>query len=254
MNNRKLSVHVEHELLLKFETAGLDDALAQKVIESKDNRLAMEFVNSLKSKQTLGESEVQALMGKKNFFGSLEWMKFFGNKFSLANIPEIPWSQTELENPGIDQKHFLFLGLDLLDGKSLSLPAWHKIYHGENHPKFYWEWYLTHKFAQIPCELRWYLMPIGILKGSVNLSYDRQIALLPDKYEVPNASARVTANILYYLLNKKYLDTDFWARTSDKSDGGNRVLVRGHSDNGIGVDHWSGNALDFVGLGASRKF
>jgi len=195
----------------------------------------------------------QEVMGKKNFFGPQEWTKFFGKKFQLANIPEILWSQTELENPEINQEHFLFLGLDRLDGKALNLPTWHKLYPGGNHPKFYRDWYLTHDFAQCACELRWYLMPIGIVEGSRSLLYDRQVVLLPDEYEVPTAPARVTANVLYYLLNKKYLDTDFWARTRDLSNGGHRVDVQGISVSGLHVDGWLDDASDYVGVSASRK-
>jgi len=197
----------------------------------------------------------QDVMGKKNFFGPNEWAKFFGKKVQIATIPEIPWSQAELENPGITQEHFLFLGQSLLDGKPLNLPTWHKVYSGESHPKFYWDWYLSHKFAQVSCGLRWYLMPVGIVEGSQNLSYDRQVSLpcFLDEYEVPTTPARVTANVLYYLLNKKYLDTDYWARTSEKSDSGIRVYVRGNSDSGLGVSGWDDDADDRVGVSASRK-
>jgi hypothetical protein len=206
------------------------------------------------STQTVTVEVAQEVMGKKNFFGPNEWVRFFGKKVQIANVPEIPWSQAELENPEINQEHFLFLGLDRLDGKPLNLPTWHKVYSGEAHPKFYWDWYLSHKFAQVSCEPRWYLMPVGILEGSRSFSYDRQVALLPDEYEVPTAPARVTANVLYYLLNKKYLDTDYWARTSDKSDGGRRVLVLGYSAYGLRVDYWSDDAHDGMGVSASRKF
>lgn len=198
-------------------------------------------------------AKAQGIMGKRNFFGPMDWKRFFGKKFQIATVPEIPWSQSELESPEINQEHFLFLGLDRLDGKLLNLPAWHRVYSGESHPKFYWDWYLTHKFAQAPCVLRWYLMPVGIVEGSRSLSYDRQVAMLPDEYEVPTATARVTANVLYYLLNKKYLDTDYWARTSDKSDGGHRVVVRGGSVFGLFVYDWLGGVSSYVGVSASRK-
>ena len=42
---RILSVHKEHEFLLKIEAAGLTDDIAQKVIGSKDNELARKVVN-----------------------------------------------------------------------------------------------------------------------------------------------------------------------------------------------------------------
>ncbi len=44
MKNRKLSVHVEHELLLKLESAGLNDDLAQRIIESKGNKIAKQMI------------------------------------------------------------------------------------------------------------------------------------------------------------------------------------------------------------------
>ena len=204
--------------------------------------------------QSLTVEGAQGIMGKNYFFGPNEWTKFFGNKFQLTTVPEIPWSQNELEHPGIGQEHFLFLGLDRLDDKPLNLPTWHRLYPGENHPKSYWSWYLTHKFAQTPCEPRWYLMPVGIVEGSRSLSYDHQIVLLPDKYEVPSASARVTANILYYLLNMKYLDTGYWARTSDKSDNGLRITVQGYPDLGLIADSWTNGRFASTGVSASRKF
>jgi len=42
--SRTLSVHKEHELLLKLEAAGLTDVLAQRIIDSRDNALAKRFI------------------------------------------------------------------------------------------------------------------------------------------------------------------------------------------------------------------
>jgi len=47
MTNRKLSVHQEHELLLKLEKAGLGPNLAQAVIESPENCLASRMVGAV---------------------------------------------------------------------------------------------------------------------------------------------------------------------------------------------------------------
>lgn len=46
--SRTLSVHKEHEVLLKLEAAGLDEELAQKLIESKDNYLATKVVRMIR--------------------------------------------------------------------------------------------------------------------------------------------------------------------------------------------------------------
>lgn len=55
MSNRKLSVHTEHEVLLKMEKAGFDELLAQRMIQSKDNELAKRVVAYIKA----GASDVE---------------------------------------------------------------------------------------------------------------------------------------------------------------------------------------------------
>lgn len=49
MSNRNLSVHQEHELLVKLEGAGLSPADAQRVIENEDNNLAKKVVAFIRS-------------------------------------------------------------------------------------------------------------------------------------------------------------------------------------------------------------
>ena len=49
MENRVLSVHQEHEFLLKMEQAGLGSDEAQSVIESPDNKLAGQIVVNIRS-------------------------------------------------------------------------------------------------------------------------------------------------------------------------------------------------------------
>lgn len=251
---RVLSIHVEHETLLKLEAAGLDETLAQRIIESRGNELAKKIVCLIGKKQSLNWREAREILGAENFFGPEQWREFFGEKFQLASIPEIPWSQAELESPGINQEHFLFLGLECLEGKLLNLPEWHEVFPGKDHPKFCLDWYLRHSFAQKTCKARWYLMPVGIVNGSDDLLHDQQISMLSNEYEVPLAIERVSANILYYLLNSRYLDVGFWARTFDRSDGGSRIGVRGDSGGGLFVCSWLVDAISFLGVAASRKF
>jgi len=50
MGNRVLSVHQEHELLLKLEQAGFGSNEAQAVIESPENELAGQIVTNIRSK------------------------------------------------------------------------------------------------------------------------------------------------------------------------------------------------------------
>ncbi|KPJ54563.1 hypothetical protein AMJ47_04100, partial [Parcubacteria bacterium DG_72] len=77
---RTLSVHNEHELLLKLEKAGLSDELAQKVIASKDNELAAKVVKFIQNggfEPTSNQKSAREIMGK-NFFGVEEAIKYFG--------------------------------------------------------------------------------------------------------------------------------------------------------------------------------
>jgi hypothetical protein len=84
--SRTLSVHKEHEFLLRLETAGLDNQLAQKVIESKDNDLAAKVIHLITNggfeTTSSHEERSRAIMGKI-FFGVEEAMQYFGINPSL---------------------------------------------------------------------------------------------------------------------------------------------------------------------------
>ena len=55
MKNRVLSVHQEHELLMKLEQAGLSEADAQAVIQSRGNSLAKEILGVIRGKVVDGD-------------------------------------------------------------------------------------------------------------------------------------------------------------------------------------------------------
>ena len=55
MSNRVLSVHQEHELLLKLEQAGLSEIDAQDIIESKGNTLARELIGVIRRNRVEGD-------------------------------------------------------------------------------------------------------------------------------------------------------------------------------------------------------
>ena len=79
MVSRTLSVHKEHELLLKLETAGLSEPLAQKVIDSKGNELAAKVVKFIQNngfELTTSQKRAREIMGR-NFFGIEEAIQYF---------------------------------------------------------------------------------------------------------------------------------------------------------------------------------
>lgn len=55
MKNRVLSVHQEHELLMKLEQAGLSESDAQAVIQSRGNTLAKEIIGVIRGKMVDGD-------------------------------------------------------------------------------------------------------------------------------------------------------------------------------------------------------
>ena len=82
-------------------------------------------------------NEAKEILGNKNVFGPEEWTRIFGINTIIDNSSiEIPWSAEVLRNPGINQSHFLFLGVDEFNGKPLNLQAWCDYFQGTDHPKF----------------------------------------------------------------------------------------------------------------------
>ena len=181
-----------------------------------------------------GAHEARSILGEKNVFGPDEWKELFGRKFQVTSIPEIPWNMDVLKNPGIDQQHFLFLGLDVLGGEPLNIPTWDKLYPGKDkdHQRL-----CTLYFRNIPafyqhtCDLRWYLVVFNLRSSTGDHKkhwgpYDNLIALLPGGYEVPGMAELVTGTILYYLLNQEYPDPpELMVNTSDRANDGNRAIL-----------------------------
>ena len=196
--------------------------------------------------------EAKDILGPNSVFGPDEWKAFFGDKFQIAHIPEIPWSDEELKHPGIERKHFLFLGVERLGSLYTTLGNWGLLYPTPEHPQFIWDRYQDNDFYRKSCLTRWYMMPIEYWEDQDKLSYDERVSLLPNDYEVPAAIERVTANLLFFLLNKKFMDAGHFVVTCDKGTAGfiaRRIEVVAW-DSGLAIDE-----TDVVtgGVAASRK-
>jgi hypothetical protein len=216
--------------------------------------------------------EAKEILGERFVFGPDVWLRALRKDPSIlgdqpAQAPEIPWSTDVLKHPGLDQPHFLFLGFDTFDGQPFGLKMAGKLLFFPA---------CVDKDIKSVCSFRWYLMPIGIVKGSENLTYAEQTTapILPPEYEVPNAVERVVANILYYLWMKtEWLDADHWALTSDVAGfkpglgGGlignftmsanSRYSVQGSLKGlrkGLSIQNWPALYHDSkIGIAASRK-
>ena len=201
--------------------------------------------------------EAIEILGNTRVFGPTEWNRIFGDKINLRNVkPEIinniPWSNETLKKPGLNQSHFLFLGIKEFGGEPLNILSWYKVFRGSNHPRFFGQgesWFEKEAFAKVPCDLRWYLMTKSVASGSLDQDYYRQLDMLPNEYDVPTATERVTGNILYYLVNNSYLD-DFTARVRDIDSSKTNVFVNPDPKGIMLGDQYTGSKKTF-GIAAS---
>jgi hypothetical protein len=211
----------------------------------------------------MNTTEARMLLGSKNVFGAEEWKAFYDED---VDAPEIPWTEQDLKHSPIACEHFLFLGLDTLgyvhndkdykrvrEGIPLDLNnIWMHFnsrtptndrgmlefldmtVNSSAEEEFMRPWYVRRQpFAEKTCEFRWYLMTVGAMAPL--LSYDDQIASLPAEYELPTVIALTVANMLYYLLNYRYMDApldsnnylshSFYNRTCDRTDSGQLVSL-----------------------------
>jgi len=174
----------------------------------------------------------------------------------LAGISEIPWPKSVLTQPstiaeGRVGEHFLFLGLERIESaavqRDLNLFTWIEICHsgmlsaleytvsqeirGAGGPKFsephaQRDWYQrdwsTPKpigsrrihYTNLTCEFRWYFVPVDVLKYTIGVPEIHE----PCEYDIATTVETVTANILFHLLNHKFMSmAGQIARTSDSS-------------------------------------
>ena len=209
-----------------------------------------------------------AILGK-NFFGAEEWTALYGVKFTkkqLREAAEFPWGEEVLNAPcplvkgkTVKETHFGFLGLENVNGKPLTILHLQELHPQNGQPKFasyaHGSWYFKESWATNPtAKFRWYLMPLEIIPNSEFKTYQDQVAILPQGYEVPSAVEEVLKDILYYRKNGIYLNSARYARTMDVTSDGYRVDVSFFGGHGLSViDNWGDDGWDDVGLGAARK-
>lgn len=246
--SRTLSVHKEHELLQKFEDAGLDEKMAQKVIESKDNDLAIKVVKFIRSggfEPTTSQKRAREITGS-NFFGVEEAIKHFGvnpSKSQLAALAEIPFSEGMLKE--CKNTHILVavFPLSILDIR------------GKNTELFYnQDWYNKQSFAKDRGETEWRLVRKSPVDNSTNKNWSEQQLLLSDKEETPKARVMTYGVIGHFLATGERLFEHVYVRCSDLDSVGFHVYVGVFASDGLYVDDcWDDFRGDYIGLASARK-
>jgi hypothetical protein len=247
--SRTLSVHKEHEVLLKLETAGLTDDLAQKVIDSKGNDLAAKVVRLIQNggfEATTGQKRAREIMGR-NMFGIEEAIKYFGvnpSRQQLAVLADIPFTEATLES--YKKTHVLVavfpLSINEIRGKMTS-----KLFYDQS-------WYNGQSFANDRGDVSWQLVRKMPVKDSTSKTWNEQQALLAKDDETPTARVMVYTIIGHYLATGERLFERIYVRCSDLGSGGFRVYVGRFGSDGLDVSgNWGGNPHGDIGLSSARK-
>lgn len=253
---RTLSVHQEHELLLKLESAGLDAELAQKVIEAQGNKLAQKLVNRLRNgqPQQKGYEPARDILGD-DFISPEEVAEARGVSYAPEQLKQLADTLPSAEALQWckDNGYAVVAGppaeMSLLEVYSVKSSLFH--YSTE-------VWYANQPFAtndKVSC--RWLAIRKTEVPNSLNKKWDAQQKLLSDVEQVPNAAEMSWFITTYYEVRGVYLFKDIYVRTSSVTSlFACRVSV-GHFHGDfliVLVNDWGDEYHFYLGVVASRKF
>ncbi len=249
--SRTLSVHKEHEVLLKLEAAGLTDELAQRVIDSKGNDLATKVVKLIANggfEATTPQKRAREIMGC-NMFGIEEAIRYFGvnpSRQQTAALADIPFTEETLRQCKNSHVLAAIFPLSILDVRS-------KVYDGQR--LFYsQDWFNKESFAKDRGETEWRLVRKTSVDNSTSKTWSEQQALLSDKEETPEARVVVYAIIGHFLNAGERLFEHIYIRCSDVDSDGDRVDVGYFDSDGLSVSYdWDGYRGVSLGVSSARK-
>lgn len=251
-DQRTISVHNEHEFLLKMEKAGLDDELAQKVIDSKGNYLATKVVRLIENggfEPSTSQKRAREIMGR-NFFGIEEAIKHFGvnpSRAQTAALSEVPFTEEVLESCKDTHVLVAVFPMSVLDirGKVKRNLSY-------SHEE---AWYNKEAFAKDRGEIGWRLVRKTPVSDSTSKNWDEQQTLLDKREETPSAQVMVYTIVGHYLATGERLFENFCVQTTSSvvSDGG-RACVGLFGRGGLFVGRWwGGDRCVSLGVSSARK-
>lgn len=248
---RTLSVHIEHELLLRLEQAGLSNELAQRVVESKGKELAKKIVELIQNRgflPTTSQKCAREIMGE-NFFGfedAIEHFKISPTDQQLAVLSEIPFSEPVLKE--LKDTHILIavFPLSILEIRNR---IERKLFFSHED-----SWYNNQDFAKEQEEIGWQLICKTAVDNSFSKNWQEQQALLTENEKVPTAQSMVYAIIGHYLATGEQLFENTYVRTDSLASDGGRVDVGYFDSGGLYISsYWDSSRSGSLGLASSRK-
>ena len=225
MVSHTLSVHKEHEFLLRLETAGLSDELAQKVIDSKE--------------------QARAIMGS-NFFGIEEAIERFEvnpSKRQLTALAEVPWSEEVLQSHKDTHVLVAVFPMSMLDIRG---KVEHTLFYSHDDA-----WYNRKAFMKDRGKVGWQLVRKTPIAGSTSKTWSEQQDLLLQDEKTPSAQVMVYTIIGQHLATSERLFENLCVRTSSVSSDGDRVYV---GQSGLNVNNWWDDyRYGYIGVSSARK-
>ncbi len=240
-----------NEFLNKLEAVGLTGALAQKVIDSKDNELGIKVVRLIENggfEPSTSQTRAREIMGR-NFFGVEEAIKHFGvnpSRQQLALLAEVPYSEEALAASKDTHVLVAVFPLSLLDVRGKVADK--SLFYSQ-------DWYNRQAFAKERGEVGWQLVRKTPIADSTNKTWNEQQALLSSDEETPTAQVMVYTIIGHYLATGERLFENIYVRTSSLDSDGFRVDVGVFDAEGLDVDIWDDSfRVSDIGLSSARKF
>ena len=234
-----------HEFLNKLEAAGLNSDLGQKVVDSKENELALKVVHLITNggyRFSTNQGLARKIMGK-NFFGVEEAITHFKvnpSKQQLTYLVEVPFPKEVLES--CKDTHILVCVFPI-SVQDITWEMRDRVSICE--PKF------ETAAARDKGEVGWQLVRKTPIAGSTNKTWDEQQNLLSEDEETPSAQIVVYSAIGHFFVTGEWLFKKVYVRTLLPL--GYHIDV-GYSDGLVIKDRWVESRLDNVGLSSARKY
>ena len=242
-----------HEVLNKLEAAGLNSHLCQKVIDSKNNELAMKVVRLIENggfEPSTNQKLARGIM-KQNMFGIEEAIKFFGvnpSRQQLACLAEIPFSEEVLKS--VKDTHILVavFPMSILDIRGR---VERKLFQKREDV---WYNHNNYKFSKDKGEIGWGLVCKTPVANSYGKNWDEQQALLSKEEETPSALIVVYTTVGHLLATGEFLFENLFVRTSSLATEDGHVDVGLSATRGLYVNgDLDSLRYHLLGLASARK-
>lgn len=249
--SQKMSRGQGNELLNKLEAAGLNDELAQRVIDSKANDLGTKLVRFIRDETfepSTSHKQARAIMGK-NFFGIEEAIKYFGvnpSKQKVAYLAKVPFTEEVLKSCTNTHVLVAMFPMSILNIRG---KVERNLFYSHDDAR-----YNKQAFAQDKGEVSWHLVRKVPIADSTNKTWNEQQALLSKDEETPTVRIVVYTMVGHFLAAGERLFENIYVRCSDLDSDGRRVGVGSFASWGLFVNAWRDDHRDGdIGLSGVRK-